>query len=134
MDELLVTGGQKLSGEITVQGAKNAALPLLCAGLMTDETLTLTNMPDLSDTQLMARLLANHGLDISFEDNVIFLWGRQILMHLMNWYRLCVPLFWCLAFIGMLWRGACLLTRGMCYRLSACGFAYQGYAISWRDC
>ena len=75
MDELLVTGGQKLSGEITVQGAKNAALPLLCAGLMTDETLTLTNMPDLSDTQLMARLLANHGLDISFEDNVISLGG-----------------------------------------------------------
>ena len=75
MDELLVTGGQKLSGEITVQGAKNAALPLLCAGLMTDETLTLTNMPDLSDTQLMARLLANHGLDISFAGNVISLGG-----------------------------------------------------------
>lgn len=73
MDKLLITGNQTLSGEITVQGAKNAALPLLCAGLMTDETLTLTNMPDLSDTRLMARLLANHGLAISFEDNVISL-------------------------------------------------------------
>lgn len=75
MDKLLITGGQTLSGEITISGAKNAALPLLCAGLMTDETLTLTNMPDLSDTQLMARLLANHGLEISFKDNVITLGG-----------------------------------------------------------
>ena len=73
MDRLLITGNQTLSGEITIQGAKNAALPLLCAGLMTDETLTLTNMPDLSDTRLMARLLANHGLAISFDDNVISL-------------------------------------------------------------
>ena len=74
-DQLQITGGQKLSGEITVQGAKNAALPLLCAGLMTDETLVLRNMPDLSDTRLMARLLANHGLTISFDDNVISLAG-----------------------------------------------------------
>ena len=74
-DQLQIIGGQKLSGEITVQGAKNAALPLLCAGLMTDETLVLTNMPDLSDTRLMARLLANHGLQISFTDNVISLAG-----------------------------------------------------------
>ena len=62
MDKLLVAGGQTLSGEIYVSGAKNAALPLICAGLMTDETLTLTNMPELSDTKLMADLLANHGL------------------------------------------------------------------------
>ena len=75
MDKLRVTGGQKLSGEITISGAKNAALPLLCAGLMTDETLTLTNMPDLSDTRLMARLLANHGLEIAFSDDVISLGG-----------------------------------------------------------
>ena len=75
MDKLLIEGGQTLAGEITVSGAKNAALPLLCAGLMTDETLTLTNMPDLSDTRLMARLLANHGLAITFENEVISLDG-----------------------------------------------------------
>ena len=75
MAQLHITGGQKLEGEIIVSGAKNAALPLLCAGLMTDETLTLTNMPDLSDTRLMARLLANHGLDIDFADNQITLGG-----------------------------------------------------------
>ena len=75
MEKLLITGGQQLSGEITVSGAKNAALPLLCAGLMTDETLTLTNMPDLSDTRLLIRLLTNHGLDIHFQDEVITLAG-----------------------------------------------------------
>ena len=75
MEKLLITGGQRLSGEITVSGAKNAALPLLCAGLMTDETLTLTNMPDLSDTRLLTRLLRNHGLDITFTDEVITLAG-----------------------------------------------------------
>ena len=75
MEKLLITGGQQLSGEITVSGAKNAALPLLCAGLMTDETLTLTNMPDLSDTRLLTRLLRNHGLDITFTDEVITLAG-----------------------------------------------------------
>ena len=75
MEKLLITGGQQLSGEITVSGAKNAALPLLCAGLMTDQTLTLTNMPDLSDTRLLMRLLTNHGLDIHFQDEVITLAG-----------------------------------------------------------
>ena len=74
-DSLQVKGGQILSGEITISGAKNAALPLLCAGLMTADTLTLTNMPDLSDTMLMADLLANHGLDVRFENGVITLAG-----------------------------------------------------------
>lgn len=75
MEKLLITGGQTLAGDITVSGAKNAALPLLCAALMTDETVTLTNMPDLSDTRLMARLLENHGLNIHFEHNQITLGG-----------------------------------------------------------
>ena len=75
MDKLLVAGGQTLSGEIYVSGAKNAALPLICAGLMTDETLSLTNMPVLSDTCLMADLLANHGLEVGFENNVMHLKG-----------------------------------------------------------
>ena len=73
MAQLHITGGQKLEGEVTVSGAKNAALPLLCAGLMTDEALILTNMPDLSDTRLMARLLENHGLSISFANEEIIL-------------------------------------------------------------
>ena len=75
MEQLQVQGAQSLTGTITVSGAKNAALPLICAGLMTDETLTLTNMPDLSDTRLMADLMVNHGLAVQFEDQVMTLGG-----------------------------------------------------------
>ena len=75
MEQLQVQGAQSLTGTITVSGAKNAALPLICAGLMTDETLTLTNMPDLSDTRLMANLMVNHGLAVQFDDQVMTLGG-----------------------------------------------------------
>lgn len=75
MEQLQVQGAQSLTGTITVSGAKNAALPLICAGLMTDETLTLTNMPGLSDTRLMADLMVNHGLAVQFDDQVMTLGG-----------------------------------------------------------
>ena len=75
MEQLQVQGAQSLTGTITVSGAKNAALPLICAGLMTDQALTLTNMPDLSDTRLMADLMVNHGLDVRFENEVMTLGG-----------------------------------------------------------
>ncbi|MEK9745731.1 MAG: UDP-N-acetylglucosamine 1-carboxyvinyltransferase, partial [Candidatus Puniceispirillum sp.] len=50
MDSLEITGGTPLCGEITISGAKNAALPLLALGLMTDDRLTLNNVPALADT------------------------------------------------------------------------------------
>ena len=53
MDSLEITGGKPLCGEITISGAKNAALPLLALGLMTDGRLTLKNVPALADTVLM---------------------------------------------------------------------------------
>ena len=64
MDRLKIDGGVPLTGEIAVSGAKNAALPLMAAGLVTDGTLRLTNVPDLVDTQSMGVLLANHGLEV----------------------------------------------------------------------
>ena len=54
MDKLLIEGGVPLAGEVAVSGAKNAALPLLCAALLTREPLTLTNVPDLNDIHLNA--------------------------------------------------------------------------------
>ena len=63
MDKLRVSGGQRLSGRVAIAGAKNAALPLMAAGLVTDGTLRLTNVPDLVDTRSMEVLLRNHGLD-----------------------------------------------------------------------
>ena len=49
MDRITITGGRSLKGEIRISGAKNAALPLMAASLLTDETLRLTNLPHLAD-------------------------------------------------------------------------------------
>ncbi len=64
MDRILIRGGRVLSGSIPVSGAKNAALPLMAAGLLSDGPLTLTNAPDLADVATMAGLLAHHGLTV----------------------------------------------------------------------
>ena len=71
MDKIKIKGGRQLNGEIFISGAKNAALPLICASLLTDETVTLTNMPILSDIKSMNLLLEQLGTQIdSFDDFV----------------------------------------------------------------
>ena len=62
MDKLLIEGGRPLVGEVRVSGAKNAALPLLCAALLTPEPLVLTNVPRLKDVRTMQTLLAQMGV------------------------------------------------------------------------
>src|SRR5687768_1954795 len=61
MDKLLIRGGRQLQGEVTISGAKNAALPELCAALLTAEPVTLTNVPRLQDVNTMLKLLRNMG-------------------------------------------------------------------------
>ena len=63
MDRIRISGGPKLSGTIPISGAKNAALPLMIASLLTPGKLTLENVPDLADVALLKRILANHGVD-----------------------------------------------------------------------
>ncbi|WNJ89543.1 UDP-N-acetylglucosamine 1-carboxyvinyltransferase [Bosea sp. 685] len=63
MDKIRITGGQRLNGTIQISGAKNAALPLMIASLLTDETLTLVNVPRLSDVTALSRILSNQGVD-----------------------------------------------------------------------
>ncbi|MBN8532990.1 MAG: UDP-N-acetylglucosamine 1-carboxyvinyltransferase [Rhizobiales bacterium] len=65
MDRIRIVGGAKLHGTIPVSGAKNAALPLMIASLLTPETLTLENVPRLSDVRMLKRILGNHGVDIT---------------------------------------------------------------------
>ncbi|NLH82480.1 MAG: UDP-N-acetylglucosamine 1-carboxyvinyltransferase [Phyllobacteriaceae bacterium] len=65
MDKIRVVGGNRLEGVIPISGAKNAALPLIIASLLTDERLTLENMPRLRDVSLLTRILTNHGVDYS---------------------------------------------------------------------
>jgi UDP-N-acetylglucosamine 1-carboxyvinyltransferase len=63
MDRIRIVGGNRLNGTIPVSGAKNAALPLMIASLLTRETLTLDNVPRLADVALLKRILGNHGVD-----------------------------------------------------------------------
>ena len=68
MDKLLIEGGSPLAGETSISGAKNAALPLLCACLLTREPLTLTNVPALNDINTMLKLLVQMGVKVEKVD------------------------------------------------------------------
>src|SRR5712671_5751816 len=69
MDRILIRGGVPLSGTIAIGGAKNAALPLMAASLLTAEPLVLANLPDLADIRTMANLLVQHGVAIALADS-----------------------------------------------------------------
>jgi UDP-N-acetylglucosamine 1-carboxyvinyltransferase len=69
MDSIRIVGGQPLHGEIPIGGAKNAALPLMAAGLLTEERLILTRVPRLADIETMAALLAQHGIAVERAGN-----------------------------------------------------------------
>ncbi|MBI3140852.1 MAG: UDP-N-acetylglucosamine 1-carboxyvinyltransferase [Rhodocyclales bacterium] len=68
MDKLLIEGGARLTGEVAISGAKNAALPLMCAALLTDEPLYLANVPHLNDISTMLRLLAQMGMQVTLDE------------------------------------------------------------------
>ncbi len=65
MDRIRIRGGKPLKGKITISGAKNAALPLMTASLLTDEPLVLNNLPHLIDISTMINLLAQHGVEVN---------------------------------------------------------------------
>jgi UDP-N-acetylglucosamine 1-carboxyvinyltransferase len=67
MDRIRIIGGERLSGAIPISGAKNAALPLMIASLLTEDRLTLKNVPNLADVNLLARILRNHGVDLAVD-------------------------------------------------------------------
>ncbi len=75
MDKLLITGGRPLAGEVRVSGAKNAALPIMCASLLTDQPLALDNVPRLMDVRTMSKLLAQMGVEVGEQES-----GRVQLM------------------------------------------------------
>jgi len=67
MDRIQIRGGATLNGAIPISGAKNAALPLMIASLLTDQTLTLENLPRLADVAQLAYILGNQGVDYSVD-------------------------------------------------------------------
>ncbi len=73
MDKLLIEGGARLSGEIAISGAKNAALPILCAALLSAEPVTFTNVPRLNDIDTLLALLGQMGVRVKREADVVTL-------------------------------------------------------------
>ncbi len=69
MDKLKISGGAQLHGEVTVSGAKNAALPIMCASLLTADALELGNVPQLNDIATMVRLLGQLGVQVQQQAN-----------------------------------------------------------------
>ncbi|MDR6584638.1 UDP-N-acetylglucosamine 1-carboxyvinyltransferase [Herbaspirillum sp. BH-1] len=78
MDKLLIRGGKRLSGDVTISGAKNAALPILCAGLLTADDLHLTNVPHLQDVVTITQLMKQMGLRVRENGEEMVLNGNDI--------------------------------------------------------
>ena len=74
-------GGRPLSGKIPISGAKNAALPLMCAAFLTDEPLTLRNLPRLADIDTLSHLLNQHGISLTLEGSSPEDFGRVLTMR-----------------------------------------------------
>ncbi|MET0320477.1 MAG: UDP-N-acetylglucosamine 1-carboxyvinyltransferase [Duganella sp.] len=78
MDKLLIQGGNRLHGDITISGAKNAALPILCAGLLTSGDVELSNVPHLHDVATILKLLGQTGLKVMQDNDKVTLNGSAI--------------------------------------------------------
>ena len=72
MEKLLIRGGKTLTGEINCSGAKNAALPVIAASLLTDDDVVLQNLPHLQDITTMFELINSMGAEISLDENMFF--------------------------------------------------------------
>jgi len=91
MDQIRICGGRPLRGEIQISGAKNATLPLMAASLLTDETLTLTGVPHLTDITTLANLLVQHGVAFSMNGEGAVADGREIALTAENIVNTTAP-------------------------------------------
>ncbi len=70
MDKLKILGGNQLNGEVSISGAKNAALPILASTLLTDQTMTISNVPHLDDITTTMELLGRMGSDLMLDEKL----------------------------------------------------------------
>ena len=78
MDKLVIEGGFPLKGEVTISGAKNAALPILISSLLSDETLNLQNVPNLQDIKTCIDLLSALGVRVKRQGNECLLDANDV--------------------------------------------------------
>lgn len=77
MQKFLIKGGNVLKGTITVSGSKNAALPIICAALLSDETTTLTNVPEINDVYSLLTILKEFNIGFTFENHTLVIEPKQ---------------------------------------------------------
>jgi UDP-N-acetylglucosamine 1-carboxyvinyltransferase len=85
MDKLIITGGKPLKGEVRISGSKNAALPILAATLLTDETCVLSNVPKLLDTNTMIKLLKSLGKYVEWDRDKLIIMSNGKLNHVADY-------------------------------------------------
>jgi UDP-N-acetylglucosamine 1-carboxyvinyltransferase len=78
MDRFIIEGGVPLQGEVTISGAKNAALPIMAAALLTSEPCVIRRVPNLSDIRFMARILESVGAKVTFENGTLTIRAREV--------------------------------------------------------
>lgn len=78
MESFLIKGGNKLNGDVSVSGSKNAALKLIAATLLTEETCRLTNVPHLKDVEVMLDILRSMGAEVEFKDDIVIITNKNI--------------------------------------------------------
>src|SRR5271157_2311830 len=78
MDSLLIKGGVPLRGEVRISGAKNAALPIMAAALLTEGPCVIRRVPNLSDVHFMGRILSSLGAEVRFDANTVHIQAAQV--------------------------------------------------------
>ena len=129
MQRLAIQGGNRLNGEVRISGAKNAALPILCASLLTGDSLQLGNVPDLNDVATMRKLLQQMGVAIEVNGGQVVLSAAHI-DKLEAPYDMVKTMRAAILVLGPLWRasaGAVFL--GLRYRLTPVDLHIGGSAM-----
>lgn len=114
MDKLVIEGGLRLAGTVEISGAKNSALPILAATLLTQEKCTISNVPPLRDVQTMLRILRSLGVRVQMQDSRVNVWPGKFKGHTAP-YRLVSTMRASICVLGP------LLARGAYARVSLPG-------------
>ena len=129
MDKLLIQGGHRLAGEVVISGAKNAALPELCAALLTCDPVVLHNVPHLQDVLTMTQLVSHMGTRAERTQNGgMLLHAPDTLLpeapyELVKTMR--ASIFGLGAVAGAFWQSPGVVARRLCHRLASGGPAHQ---------
>ena len=119
--KFIVQGRHKLSGTVTVSGSKNAALPILCAALLTDEVSTISNVPDIADTQNLFKIFAELNVEVEFSNHTAKIDASKIKLNpitekyinsMRASFLLIGPLLQRFPEVRMSFPGGCVLSKG----------------------